>query len=437
VASRSPDIRHHARPITRHMCRYAWSRGSVRVSDTRFVADRLNFPRRLHVITATADVNDREAFTIVEGAVSATSAREGEFVVPMPIIELRDLRISVIDADLAASIAAFDEALTLGWVEVIPGVSLALSEGESLALVGESGSGKSLILMGGFGLLAPGARSIGGETRFRDLAYRPGGPLGDETADDLSSNEWDDGWAHAIGTEVGFLFQDPIGAWMPVEVIGEQSGEAIGYHEDLTQEEIDQRVFDALGDVGLPKSNRMFGAFSSELSRGMAQRAMLAAALTKAPSLLIADEPLNGLDVSVAAAIMDLITDMRRRRGMAMIIVSHDLAAVARVADRIAVVYGGVIIEDAAAADLFHEPKHPYTSGLLGSIPGVSQGRLRSIRGEVPRLVDIDRGSCVFADRCDFVIDRCTTEPPLPRMVGASSVACHRANELDLPGING
>ncbi len=356
--------------------------------------------------------------------------------VPKPIFELRDLRIAAIDADLAASTTAFDAALTQAWVEVIPGVSLALSEGESLALVGESGSGKSLILMGGFGLLAHGARAIGGETRFRALTYRPGGSPG-EAAGELSLNEWDEGWAHAIGTEVGFLFQDPIGAWMPLAIIGEQSGEAIGFHEDLTQEEIDQWVFDALGDVRLPQSNRMFAAFSSELSRGMAQRAMLAAALTKAPSLLIADEPLNGLDVSVAAAIMDLIADMRRERGMAMIIVSHDLAAVARVADRIAVVYGGVIIEEAAAADIYHDPKHPYTSGLLGSIPGLSQRRLRSIPGDAPRLVDIDRGSCVFTDRCDFVIDRCRIETPLPAMVGASNVACHRASELDLAGVKG
>ncbi len=382
---------------------------------------------------------------------------------PTPIFELTDLRIAVIDTDLAVSDTAFDtkrdgfdgpvtdsgEALAQGWVEVIPGVSLSLQAGESLALVGESASGKSLILMGGFGLLAPGARVIGGETRFGDLTYRPGGAPYDpvkrsrkdreraEKSGTVLEDHGDEDWAYAIGTDVGFLFQNPVGSWMPVQVIGEQSGEAIGYHENLTQEEIDRRVFDALGEVKLPKSNRLFNAYSNELSRGMAQRAMLAAALTKSPHLLIADEPLNGLDASVAAAIMDLIMDMRDRRGMAMIIVTHDLAAVARVADRIAVVYGGVIIEEATATDIFHHPKHPYTSGLIGSIPGVSLDRLRSIPGEAPRLVDIDRTGCVFADRCEFVIDVCRNAVPNSVTVDASTVACHRVTELDLPGVKG
>jgi ABC-type dipeptide/oligopeptide/nickel transport system ATPase component len=332
--------------------------------------------------------------------------------VPTPIFELTDLRVAVIDTDLAVSDAAFDpsrdgfggpitdsgEALAQGWVEVIPGASLSLQAGESLALVGESASGKSLILMGGFGLLAPGARVIGGETRFGDLTYRPGGAAYNPTKRSRKDREraeksgtvledlGDEDWAYAIGTDVGFLFQNPVGSWMPVQVIGEQSGEAIGYHENLTQEEIDRRVFDALGEVKLPKSNRLFNAYSTELSRGMAQRAMLAAALTKSPHLLIADEPLNGLDASVAAAIMDLIMDMRDRRGMAMIIVTHDL---------------------------------------------------RSIPGEAPRLVDINRTGCVFADRCGFVIDVCRNAVPESVAVGQSTVACHRAVELDLPGVKG
>jgi oligopeptide/dipeptide ABC transporter ATP-binding protein len=375
--------------------------------------------------------------------------------VATPIFEVKNLRVAVFDAERAVHnvdgpVTDNGDMLSPGWVEVLPGMSLSVNEGESLALVGESASGKSLALMGGFGLLASGAVAVGGETRFRDVTYRPAGdpPPPDEirtrkdksrarVAGSVLENHHDEDWAHAIGTDVGFLFQNPIGSWTPVKVIGEQSGEAIGYHENLTQEEIDQRVFDALGEVKLPKSNRLFNAFSTQLSRGMAQRAMLAAALTKSPSLLIADEPLNGLDAPVAAAIMDLILDMRDRRGMAMIVVTHDLAAVARVADRIAVVYGGVIIEEASATDIFHHPKHPYTSGLIGSIPGVTLDRLRSIPGEAPRLVDIDRTGCVFADRCDFVIDVCRTSPPRSVTVDASSVACHRAAELDLPGVKG
>ncbi|MCB1246741.1 MAG: ABC transporter ATP-binding protein, partial [Acidimicrobiia bacterium] len=220
-------------------------------------------------------------------------------------------------------------------------------------------------------------------------------------------------------------------------VIGTQSGEALGYHSDLSLEEIDRRVYDALGDVKLPKSNRLYNAFSSELSRGMAQRAMLAAALTKAPSLLIADEPLNGLDAPVAAAIMDLVIDMRDRGGMSMVVVTHDLAAVARVADRIAVVYSGIIIEEGTATDLFHRPKHPYTAGLIGSIPGLSSGRLRHIEGEAPRLVDTDRSGCVFVDRCGHATDLCRTLPPEPQMIGTTTVRCHHATRLDLKGVSG
>jgi len=382
--------------------------------------------------------------------------------VPTPIFEVSDLRIAVMDIDVAIAgptvatkhgggprpVADTGERLDLGWIEVISGVSLSVSEGESLALVGESASGKSLILMGGFGLLTPGARVIGGEARFGDLRYLPGGDADDREAKGsrkrwsrggskarFMTDIWEEEWAQAVGTDVGFLFQNAIGSWSPVHVIGEQSGEAIGYHENLSQSEIENEVFEALGEVKLPKSRRFFNTFSAELSRGMAQRAMLAAALTKSPRLLIADEPLNGLDPPIAAAIMDLILKMKDRTGMAMIVVTHDLAAVARVADRIAVVYGGTIVEEASAVELFHRPKHPYTAGLLRSIPRAHTGRLESIPGEAPRLIDIDRTRCVFAERCEFVIDRCRIEPPTSATVGDSTVACHRATELDLPGI--
>jgi oligopeptide/dipeptide ABC transporter ATP-binding protein len=372
-----------------------------------------------------------------------------------PIFQVSDLRVAVFDQALSIDgppgpFTESGDQLGPGWVEVIPSVSFSVDEGESLALVGESASGKSLTLMGPFGLLSPGAKVIGGETRYRNLTYRPGGALFDPdkkrsraerkragVAGTIVDDMGDTDWAKEIGTDVGFLFQNPIGSWMPVEVIGTQSGEALGYHSDLTPDEINERVYDALGEVKLPKSSRLFNAFSTELSRGMAQRAMLAAAITKAPHLLIADEPLNGLDAPVAAAIMDLIVDMRDKRDMAVVLVTHDLAAVARIADRVAVVYGGTIIEHASATATFHTPKHPYTSGLIGSIPGVGRGRLRHIEGEAPRLVDTPRDRCVFADRCEHAIDIClTTVPPLER-VGDSEVACHRATELELPGVKG
>ncbi len=372
---------------------------------------------------------------------------------PNPIFEVRDLRVAVFDQALSVHgppgpYTEGGDQLGPGWVEVIPSVSYHVDEGESLAMVGESASGKSLMLMGAFGLLSPGAKVIGGETRYRDLTYRPGGSVFDpdtkqpraerkrsRVAGTVMDDLGDSAWAREIGTDVGFLFQNPIGSWMPVEVIGLQSGEALGYHSDLTPEEVNERVYDALGEVKLPKSNRLFNAFSNQLSRGMAQRAMLAAAITKTPHLLIADEPLNGLDAPVAAAIMDLVVDMRDKLGMAMVVVTHDLAAVARIADRVAVVYGGVIIEHAGVTDLYHTPKHPYTSGLIGSIPGVGPGRLRHIEGEAPRLVETNRTGCVFADRCGYAIDICRTRVPQLQRVGGSDVACHRATELNLPGV--
>ena len=372
-----------------------------------------------------------------------------------PLFEVDNIRVAVFDQDSAVRavpgpVAETGEQLGAGWIEVLTGVSFSVHEGEVLALIGESASGKSLALMAGFGLLAPGARVLGGTVRYRGHEYRPGGSPPEEgkkrsrkerkklrTMGTVVGDYDDEEWAELVGTDIGFMFQNPIGSWTPVYQIGEQAGEALDFHSELSQDEIEERVFDALGEVRLPKSRRLFGAYSNQLSRGMAQRAMLAAALTKAPHLLIADEPLNGLDPSVAAAIMDLVRDMQKKRNMAMVVVTHDLAAVASIADRVAVLYGGEIIEEASAIDLYHRPKHPYTSGLIGSIPGVTSGRLQHIPGEAPRLVDIDHSICVFADRCGHAFERCSTTKPDIERVDGSLVACLRGTELDLPGVGG
>ena len=381
-----------------------------------------------------------------------------------PLFEVKHLRVAAFDAEL--SHAAFDsersvgditgpmtdagEELSPGWVEVLPDMSFSVESGEVLALVGESGSGKSLALMGGFSLLSQGTRVLGGQTRFEDATFLPGGETAfsdskrsrqqrkeSRVAGTVVADYSDDRWATIVGTRIGFMFQNPVGSWTPDLVIGEQAGESLAAHSVLTTEEIEARVFDALGEVELPKSRRLFGAFRHELSRGMAQRAMLAAAITKAPALLIADEPLNGLDPPVAAAIMDLMKDMQAKRKMAMIVVTHDLAAVASLADRVAVIYGGIIVEQAAVAEIYHRPKHPYTAGLIGSIPGIRPGRLRSIRGEAVRLVDVNRSECVFVDRCDFATEICRASQPEVRPVGESMVACHHAQEGGHPGIRG
>jgi len=303
-------------------------------------------------------------------------------------------------------------------VKVIDGVSLQVGEGESLALVGESGSGKSLIAMGAVDLLPAGAEAVGGRTIFQGRVLQ-----------DLEETDW----RRLVGMGIGVLLQDAIGAWDPIEMIGPQSGEVLEVHETLGAAEVQQRVLDALGRVRLPRRLK-YMSFVHEMSRGQAQRAMLAAALLSMPRMLIADEPLSGLDVTVARAVLALIDDMRRERGMGLLLVTHDLGVVAAVADRVAVVYGGLVVEEAPAGVLYRSPRHPYTDGLLGSVPSLSRGRLRPIPGDPPELWELPPG-CPFAPRCPYALAACHAERPQPRQIGESRVACLRAHELALPGI--
>lgn len=371
-----------------------------------------------------------------------------------PLLSVDHLDVAVYDAEAAhrredhrLTEGPGGRPLPPGWVHVVRDVSFSVNREEVLAFVGESGSGKSLTVMGSLGLLAPGARTIGGSVAL--LGHRV--DLWATALERGRRDTWrerrrrkkrmrafmgellDPQWRHLMGMEVGVLFQDAVASWDPTSVIGRQSGEALEAHTDLGREEIEQRVLDALGDVKLPK--RGFSAFRHELSRGQAQRAMLAAALVKAPSLLIADEPLSGLDASVASAILDLIDDMRHKRGLGMIIVTHDLATVAAVADRVAVVYGGRIVEEGRVDDIFHRPVHPYTEGLLGSIPVLGGGRLRPIEGSPPKLVEVRHDRCAFAPRCPYAEPRCLDGAPPLAKVHQSRSACIRANELLLRGV--
>ena len=301
---------------------------------------------------------------------------------------------------------------------VVESVSLEVAEGQAVGLIGESGSGKSLIAMGAVDLLTPGATVESGKTVFEGHVLQ----------------ELDDAdWRELVGMGIGVLLQDAIGSWDPLDFMGWQAGEGLMEHTDLTLQEIQERVFDSLGEVGLSK-RRHFAAYAHEVSRGQAQRQMLAATLISAPRMLIADEPLSGLDVTVARAVLDLIDDMRRKRGMGMLLVTHDLAVVASVADRVAVVYAGSIVEAGSVEDIYKRPQHPYTAGLLGSLPALARGRLRPIEGDTPDLFEVTDG-CRFADRCPYAVERCLVERPLPRPVEETMVACHRAEELELEGV--
>ena len=304
-------------------------------------------------------------------------------------------------------------------VRAIDGVSFRVAPGEALALVGESGSGKSLIAMGAVDLLPAGAGAVAGRTTFEGRVLQEMEP-----AD----------WRRLVGMGIGVLFQDPIGSWDPIEMIGPQSGEVLEAHEALGREEVQSRVLEALGRVRLPRRVKYL-SFAHEMSRGQAQRAMLAAALLSMPRVLIADEPLSGLDVTVARAVLGLIDDLRRERGMGLLLVTHDLGVVAAVADRVAVVYGGMVVEEAPAAALYHAPRHPYTDGLLGSVPAFARGRLRPISGDPPELWELPPG-CPFAPRCPYALARpAGAARPPARQVGESRVACLRAEELALRGV--
>lgn len=323
------------------------------------------------------------------------------------LFEVEDLRVQVRRPGKDAS-----------WVDGVHGASFGVEAGEVLALVGESGAGKSLMVMGAVDLLPAGARVSAGTTRYKGRELRK-----------IS----DDEWRTLVGMGIGLLFQDPIGGWDPTQFLGDQSGEALAEHTDLSRDEIAARVEDALGEVRLPHRRRFFRSFAYEMSRGEAQRAMLATALLSDPDLLIADEPLSGLDPTVARAVLDIIETLRARRNMAMILLTHDLGVVAAVADRVAVVYGGRVVEVAEVDDLYHRPQHPYTAGLLASLPALGR-RLQPIEGD-PLDITEAPDACAFADRCPYAASICYEGVPELRPVATSQVRCVRAEELELEGV--
>lgn len=304
------------------------------------------------------------------------------------------------------------------WMPALHEASFHVDAGEVLALVGESGSGKSLMAIGSVDLLRAGARVTAGATYFEGRKLQ-----------DLP----DESWRFLVGMGIGVLFQDPIGSWDPTMQYGRQSGEGLAEHLGLSDEEIETRVLDALGEVRLPTKRRFLRAFSYEVSRGEAQRAMLASALLSQPRLLIADEPLSGLDTTVARAVLSIIEDLRRSRGMGMILVTHDLGVVAGTADRVAVVYGGRIVEEGPVDEIFHRPQHPYTAGLLGSLPATGK-RLEPIAGEAIDIAFVPDW-CAFANRCRYVASACQDRVPPLLPSGESLVRCVRAKELELQGV--
>jgi len=282
-------------------------------------------------------------------------------------------------------------------VAAVDDVSLAVRAGETLGLVGESGSGKSVTALSILRLVMPPGRITQGEITFdgRDLLT-------------LEENE-----LRAIrGRRIGFVFQEPMVALNPVYTIGQQIAETLTVHGLAHGPAARARAIEWLRAARVPDPERRAGEYPHQLSGGLRQRAMIALALCAEPSLVIADEPTTALDVTVQAEILDLLRELRASLGLALLLITHDLGVVAEMADRVAVMYGGRIVEDGPVADVFKTPAHPYTRGLLACLPGSADGRrLTAIAGTVPSLGQFPPG-CAFAPRCVERLPVCDTIPP-------------------------
>jgi peptide/nickel transport system ATP-binding protein len=291
-----------------------------------------------------------------------------------------------------------------GVVQAVDGVSFELAAGEVLAVVGESGSGKSVMAMTLMGLTrSPNAR-------FEGKASYRGAELIEASEDELRA---------VRGAEIAMIFQDPMTSLNPVQRIGKQIMEQIQEHEALPDQQALERTVELLDRVGIPRARERVDSYPFEFSGGMRQRVMIALALSCNPSILIADEPTTALDVTIQAQILQRIRELREETGAAVILVTHDLGVVADIADRIAVMYAGRIVEQGTLDQIFYDPQHPYTWGLLGSIMRVDKPRpqrLPAIAGLPPSLADRPEG-CHFRPRCPHEFAECQEVPPLASRV--------------------
>src|SRR5215813_7432323 len=299
-----------------------------------------------------------------------------------------------------------------GLVKSVDGVSFYLDRGELLGLVGESGCGKSITALSVMRLIAPPGKIVGGEIIFngKDLLK-------------LSDRDM-----RAIrGDDIAMIFQDPMTSLNPVYTVGEQIAEALRLHRNLSRKDAREAAIGAMREVAIPDPSRRVDDYPHQLSGGMRQRVMIAMALACDPKLLIADEPTTALDVTIQAQILELLDGLRKTRELAVLLITHDLGVVAEVADRVAVMYTGKIVEESPVDELFAQPKHPYTEGLLRSVPKlktpdvVQAERLQTIEGTVPRATALPPG-CHFEPRCPYRLPRCREED-IPLYPAGESVA--------------
>jgi len=321
---------------------------------------------------------------------------------PAPVLEVRDLEV------------AFD--MRHGRLKAIDRISLTIDAGEILGVVGESGAGKSLTGSAVIGLLEPPGRVTGGEIR-----------LAGRRIDDLPS-----GQMRAIrGREIGAIFQDPLTSLNPLLRVGDQIVETIRTHLPLREREARAKALELLVAVGIPAAESRIDHYPHQFSGGMRQRVVIALALCAGPKLIIADEPTTALDVSIQAQITGLLKRLCREHRTAVMLVTHDMGVIAETADRVAVMYAGRVVEIGPVDDVIHRPRHPYSAGLMASIPSVRSraAALRQIDGAMPRLDAMPAG-CAFHPRCPRCFSRCMSERPTLEAVGESRAACFLAGEL-------
>ncbi|MGY4654408.1 ABC transporter ATP-binding protein [Mycobacterium sp. URHB0021] len=308
-----------------------------------------------------------------------------------PLLSVSDLRVRFATDD--------------GVVKAVDGVSFDLAPGEILAIVGESGCGKSVTAQTIIGLTRSSNATIEGAVDFEDR--------------DLTKLD-DQGLRGVRGEQIAMIFQDPMSSLNPVYRIGDQIVEMIRAHREVSKAEARSRAVELLRTVGIPNPERRIRSYPHEFSGGMRQRVMIAMALALEPELLIADEPTTALDVTVQAQILRLIEKLNLERNLAVVLITHDLGVVAEVAGRVVVMYAGQIVEDGTVDEIFYDPQHPYTAGLLGSLARLDEpraGKLNQISGAPPSLLDPPAG-CRFAARCPHTFDKCDTMPPLEARAG-------------------
>jgi peptide/nickel transport system ATP-binding protein len=297
-----------------------------------------------------------------------------------------------------------------GTLVAVDDISLEIAPGEVLGVVGESGAGKSLTGAAIIGLLEPPGRIAAGEIKLNGLRI-----------DNLPADEM----RKVRGREIGAIFQDPLTSLNPLYTVGQQLIETITTHLNISHGAARQRAIDLLAATGIPAPDRRIDHYPHQFSGGMRQRVVIALALAAEPKLVIADEPTTALDVSIQAQIISLLKTLCREKKTAVMLVTHDMGVIAETADRVAVMYAGRIAEIGPVAEVIHRPKHPYTVGLMGSIPSMTgeAERLLQIDGSMPRLTAIPAG-CAFNPRCTQATDRCRRERPDLLAAGATRAAC-------------